>query len=349
MEMTSKVFQLHIGFISFLLTSILSSVSCMQSRKGFFIDDIDPSTLQFSKTIKLATIDVPSDLACSQKCFANELCSYKSYDSNSGKCQLYKQISSDDVKHRRRIAMKVNAKDICDSKDCGSRCTCRSLLGTEEYACLCNIEGLPETSSNYVHQSCSQALSSNGNVSASYFIQPSLKFGAVSLTCERGMDGRGYAVFHHNTEAEVRVTGSNDACGGYQKQFGYNDNMEMMIFVINNSVSCQQHTKAVCLGVTFVGLGCSWLKGRSSKKLLYWGGGPQNGTGCSCGVTGTCADPTRKCNCDINNNYGSDWHTDEGLVTLNKDLPLTGIAIGDTGITNDEVVKYTIGPLKCII
>ena len=108
MEMTSKVLQLHVVFISLLLTSILISVSCIQSRKGFFIDDIDLSTLQFSKTIKLATIDAPSDLACSQKCFANEFCSYKSYDSNSGKCQLYKQISSDDVKQLKRIAMKVN-------------------------------------------------------------------------------------------------------------------------------------------------------------------------------------------------------------------------------------------------
>ena len=156
-------------------------------------------------------------------------------------------------------------------------------------------------------------------------------------------------MFHHNTEAEVSVTGYNDACGGYQKQFGYNDNMEVLIFVINNSVSCQQHTKAVCKGVTFVGASCSWLKGRSSKRLLYWGGGPQNGEGCSCGVTGSCADSGRKCNCDINNNYGSDWYTDEGLVTLSEDLPLTGIAIGDTASTNVEVVKYTIGPLKCVI
>ena len=107
-EMKNTACLLYGGFMSFLLIAMPKSVSCLQSRKGFFNDDIDPSTLQSSKTIELATIDVPSDLACSQKCFANELCSYKSYDANSGKCQLYKQISSDDVKHRKRIAMKVN-------------------------------------------------------------------------------------------------------------------------------------------------------------------------------------------------------------------------------------------------
>ena len=103
MDMKSKVFLIFI-----LLTSILTSASCLLSRKGFFIDDIDPSTLQSSRTIKLATIDVPSDLVCSQKCSANKLCSYKSYDSNASKCQLYKEISSDDVKHQKRVAMKVN-------------------------------------------------------------------------------------------------------------------------------------------------------------------------------------------------------------------------------------------------
>ena len=92
----------------FLLIATPNSVSCLQSRKGFFINNIDPSTLQSSKTIELATVDVPSNLACSQKCFANELCSYKSYDSNSRKCQLYKEISSEDGKQLKRIARKVN-------------------------------------------------------------------------------------------------------------------------------------------------------------------------------------------------------------------------------------------------
>ena len=94
----------------FLLIVMSNSVSCLQSRKGFFIDDIDQSTLQTPKTIELATIDVPSDLACSQKCYANELCSYKSYDSNSGKCLLYKERSSEDGKQLMRIAMKVNVR-----------------------------------------------------------------------------------------------------------------------------------------------------------------------------------------------------------------------------------------------
>ena len=207
--------------------------------------------------------------------------------------------------------------------------------------------GLSIISTNYVHRSCSQALSSNGNVSTSYFIQPSLKFGAISLKCERGMAGKEYAVFHHDTEAEVRVNGYNDACGGYQKQFGYNDNMETIVFVMNNSISCQQYTKAECKGVYFVDRDCTWLKGRNSKKLSYWGGGPHNGRGCSCGITGSCQSSAFKCNFDIND--ANRWVNDEGFVSRKDDLPLTGIAIGDTAITDSEIVKYTIGPLRCIV
>ena len=154
-------------------------------------------------------------------------------------------------------------------------------------------------------------------------------------------------MFHHDTEAEVRVTGYHDACGGYQKQFGYNDNMETIVFVMNNSISCQQYTKAECKGVHFVDRDCTWLKGRNSKKLSYWGGGPYNGRGCSCGITGSCESSAYKCNCDYNSIVT--WLSDEGFVTSKDDLPLTGIAIGDTGSTGIEVIHYTIGPLRCVI
>ena len=212
-----------------------------------------------------------------------------------------------------------------------------------------SLKGLSKTSNNYVHRSCSGALSSNGNLSSTYLIQPSLKFAPVSLKCERGADGKGYAVFHHDSEAEVYVSGYPDDCGGYKKQFVYNENMETIVLVINNSISCQQHTKAVCKGVTFMDDSCSWLTGRNSRKLSYWGGGPHDGVGCSCGITGSCADSGQKCNCNINNNYGSSYYTDEGFVVWRNDLPMTGIAIGDTGSSGVEVVKYTVGPLRCVV
>ena len=39
------------------------------------------------------------------------------------------------------LGIKLQVNDPCDSKNCGSKCKCMSLLGTEKYACDCTIEG----------------------------------------------------------------------------------------------------------------------------------------------------------------------------------------------------------------
>ena len=180
-------------------------------------------------------------------------------------------------------------------------------------------------------------------------IQHSLKFAPVLLKCEQGTDGKGYAVFHHDTEAEVYVSGHPDVCGGYKKQFVYNDTMETIMLVINNSISCQQSTSAVCKGVKFMINGCSWLTGRNSRKLSYWGGGPHDGVGCRCGLTGTCHHVGQKCECNINDAHYTTWFADHGHIVWKDDLPITGIALGDTGLRGVKVVNYTIGPLRCVL
>ena len=106
-DMKHKVIDLHIFLLFLLLTGISKSSSVLHSRKGFFIDDIDPAKVALSETISLKTVYVPSELACSQKCFGNELCSYKSFDSLNGKCELYREISSEDVKKQKKVLKKV--------------------------------------------------------------------------------------------------------------------------------------------------------------------------------------------------------------------------------------------------
>ena len=60
----------------------------------------------------------------------------------------------------------------------------------------------------------------------------------------------------------------------------------------------------------------------TTKNLEFWGGGPQNGTVCACGIKKTCNNSALLCNCDVED---GNWHTDEGYVTLKDALPLTGI------------------------
>ena len=165
------------------------------------------------------------------------------------------------------------------------------------------------------------------------------------MKCERGHDEKGYAVFHHDTENRVNVTFHDDACGSNIHNFSYSAMVETILLVIDQSSYCEQNTKAECKGLRFVGENCTWLLGRSRQVLDFWGGGPQNGVGCACGLDGTCTEISRKCNCDTEN---GEWQTDEGLVTLKAALPLAGIAVGDVDLS-EEILQFTIGPLKCVI
>ena len=51
----------------------------------------------------------------------------------------------------------------------------------------------------------------------------------------------------------------------------------------------------------------------------------------------------KKCNCDINTEV---LNHDEGYETNKQLLPLTAIAMGDTGASN-EYAYHTIGSLQC--
>ena len=98
----------HVFTLVISLSHISDYLVCgLGSRKGFFLDNIDPEQVGSSKTVLLKTVHVSSELACAQKCFGNELCSYKSFDFLSGKCQLFKEISSDDVIIQKKVSQKV--------------------------------------------------------------------------------------------------------------------------------------------------------------------------------------------------------------------------------------------------
>eukprot|EP00795_Rhopilema_esculentum_P007005 gene7005-biopygen8431 len=88
--------------------------------------------------------------------------------------------------------------------------------------------------------------------------------------------------------------------------------------------------------------GYGYLVDRNEQAMTYFGGGPADGTGCSCGITNTCSGG-KKCNCDSNR---EEWLFDEGYVTEKRRLPLTGVTLGDTNGRIEEGA-HTIGPLLC--
>ena len=165
------------------------------------------------------------------------------------------------------------------------------------------------------------------------------------MKCERGNDEKGYAVFHHDTEHTVEVKNKLDDCRSNRYLFKYAEPKELIDSVISKSDYCQQHTKAVCKDVWFLNYQCTQLIAKDGQYLNFWGGGPQDGTGCACGLTSNCTVRSNKCNCDYEN--GKD-QTDKGFVTLRGVLPLTGIAVGDVGHVG-ESFRFTIGPVMCVI
>ncbi len=164
------------------------------------------------------------------------------------------------------------------------------------------------------------------------------------MECTKDQDGKSFAVFHHDSESKTLVVGY-ERPGSYKKNIQYEDAMTTIEAFINQSSFCKKHTQIQCHHVTLKDYG--WLTGQGGQKLDFWGGGPSNGIGCACGITNSCAEGGEKCNCDKNDGV---WRKDEGYVTKKEILPLTGIAIGDTGNPSySERLLYTIGPLFCAL
>lgn len=168
---------------------------------------------------------------------------------------------------------------------------------------------------------------------------------AVKVKCVKQSDGKIWAQFDHDSETRTYVSGY-EAIFSYKKKFKYNNINEMadIIAFIESSASCKQFTKVECKNMCFIMHNCAYLEGRNGKRLSYFGGGPAEGEGCACGITGTCDTADKKCNCDSNSNSVL---KDEGFVTKKADLPLSGIALGDTGASK-EYGYYTIDKLQCM-
>ena len=63
-------------------------------------------------------------------------------------------------------------------------------------------------------------------------------------------------------------------------------------------------------------------------------------------MTNSCADPSKRCNCDKNDAV---WREDSGLLTDKTQLPVKQLRFGDTTkrIGHDEKGYHTLGKLKC--
>ena len=81
---------------------------------------------------------------------------------------------------------------------------------------------------------------------------------------------------------------------------------------------------------------------RDSVKMTYWGGASPYSSMCACGMTNSCADSKKRCNCDKND---AKWREDSGLLTVKTKLPVKQLRFGD--VRTEEEGYHTLGKLKC--
>ena len=88
-----------------------------------------------------------------------------------------------------------------------------------------------------------------------------------------------------------------------------------------------------------------WWVSRQNKKMDYWAGSLPGSMKCECGITGTCIDQEKWCNCD---SLHDDWLFDGGDIAEKEYLPVKALHFGDTGTPLDRKEgRYSLGPLEC--
>jgi len=159
----------------------------------------------------------------------------------------------------------------------------------------------------------------------------------------------GVAVVGHDSERRTLVNGYEEK-GSYVRDVHYEGtgltSNPQLFGLLDVSAHCEQFIKYECYhaALLYNGNPDSWWVSRDSKKMTYWGGAsPADSYKCACGVTNTCADSSRGCNCDKNDEF---WREDSGLLTQKSDLPVLQLRFGDTG-TYFERGYHTLGKLKC--
>ena len=157
-------------------------------------------------------------------------------------------------------------------------------------------------------------------------------------------NGIGVTVVGHDSEDRIMVNGY-EAAGSYVRNVVYvGAGVTQLATLATISTHCEQFIKYECYHSLFLTNGMGWWVSRDNVKMTYWGGAsPSDSKKCACGVTNSCADSSKGCNCDKNDAV---WREDSGLLTEKSHLPVTQLRFGDTGHSG-EYGYHTLGKFKC--
>lgn len=131
--------------------------------------------------------------------------------------------------------------------------------------------------------------------------------------------------------------------------YKYDLDAKSLTQLIQRSKHCRQRVSYKCRRAgLFDPPNLSWLSSSGSERS-YWGnvsssvtGAPSQYPTCECGLTRTCIDPTKMCNCDA---LRESWSEDVGYITNKNDLPIRRVTLSNA--VSERRSSIYIGPLEC--
>ena len=210
---------------------------------------------------------------------------------------------------------------------------------------LAIIEAKVKINSPVVATSCSVIKKYVTKVSGNYVIDPDGEGGLAPFTVFCDMtdkSGVGVTVISHDSESRTHVDGCESA-GCYSRDIHYTGaSLSQLASLTRVSSHCEQFIKYECYNSMIFHWESAWWVSRDSAKMKYWGGASPGSGKCACGMTNSCADSSKLCNCDKNDYV---WREDSGLLTDKTKLPIKQLRFGD--VSGSEEGYHTLGKLKC--
>ena len=211
---------------------------------------------------------------------------------------------------------------------------------------LTTIEAKVKINSPVIATSCSVIRKDVSSVSENYVIDPDGAGGLTPFTAYCDMsdkNGVGVTVISHDSESRTLVRGY-ESPGSYSRDIHYTGaSLSQLASLTRVSSHCEQFIKYECYNSETLGNEYAWWVSRDSTKMTYWGGALPGSGKCACGMTNSCADAWRACNCDRNDEV---WREDSGLLTDKTHLPVKQLRFGDTGSSGEDGY-HTLGKLRC--
>ncbi|KAK2556574.1 Neurexin-4 [Acropora cervicornis] len=200
-------------------------------------------------------------------------------------------------------------------------------------------------------EACGRIREMISDVSEHYIIDPDGELGEDSFAVFCNMTdkgGMGVTAVSHDSESRILVHGYESAgsYSRYSRDIHYSGvSLAQIKGLVERSNECEQSIKYECRNslIFYERESFAWWVSRDGQMMTYWTGEGEIKRGCACSATKSCTNPSKLCNCDMND---PELREDSGLITNKSHLPVTQLRFGDTG-EHKEDGYHTLGKLKC--